>query len=248
MFMIVWKPILKARAKEVNFLLEGQCISEDILQEYSALKISFAKISSLLAKELDESNAVLIMKEMLGFYQRAEMLMQYVLNEIFRDAFEELISERRAVFDLANRLLKLFVLFDLMKIRNPLVFCMYSKHKLLNMDDLLRVVNEIEDDKISVLGSICLPMGRLFLSMFSSDNFEISLPAILSKRSKIHLNTEKQKKLCLYGYMAEKFEWKYLLIFVGVAFKKMFGKSIFESDNEYIERFREYLVMLGQHL
>lgn len=248
MFMIVWKPILKARAKEVKFLLEGQCIAEDVLVEYSALKVSFARINCLLAKELDEKTAVLIMKEMLGFYERAEMLMQYVLNEIFRDAFEELIAERRAVFDLANRLLKLFVLFDLMKIRNPLVFCMYSKHKLLNMDDLLSAVNDIEDDRISVLGSICLPMGRLFLSMFSSDNFEVSLPAILSKRSKIHLNIEKQKKLCLYGYMAEKFEWKYLLIFVGVVFKKMFSKSIFEPDNKHIERFREYLVMLNQQL
>lgn len=248
MFMIVWKPILKARARDVRFLVEGQCISEDILQEYSALKASFTKINKLLMKKLDETGSVFIMKEMLDFYQRAESLIQYVLDEVFRDTFEELISERRAVFDLANKILKLFVLFDLMKIRNPLVFCEYSRHKLLNPDDLLGIVSDIEDDRISILGSICLPMGRQFLSMFSSDNFEICLPALLSKRSKIHLNAEKQKRLCMYGYMAQKFEWKYLLIFLSAVLEKMFGKGIFESNNEHIERFKEYLEMLNQQL
>lgn len=248
MFMIVWKPILKARAREVKFLLEGQRISEDILQEYLALKTSLEKINGLLAKEPDETNSVFTMKEMLNFYQRAESLMQYVLHEIFRDTFDELMAEKRAVFDLANNLLKLFVLFDLMKIQNPLVFCMYSKHKLLSPDSLLGIVSDIEDDRISILGSICLPMGRLFLSMFSSDSFEIIHPAFLSKRSKIHLNTEKQKKLCLYGYMAERFEWKYLLIFAGAVFEKMFGKGIFEPSNRHISKFKEYLEMLSQQL
>lgn len=248
MFMTIWKPIVKSKAQKFNFLLNGISLSKEVSFEYDAIKKHFNKIYELMENKLDEKNSVLIMKEMLGFYQLSENLIENLLNEIFRDNFDRFIIQKIAIFEILNKLLKLFISFDLIKIKAPDVFDMYSKHKILELEALLDLVTDQEDDRITILGMICLPMGRMFLSMFSSNKFDIKNADFLSKKSKIHLNSSRQKKLCFYGFLAYKYKLKYLALYIECIFKKLFNENLSEEDINSNKHLSEYFELLENHL
>lgn len=246
MFMVIWKSILKSKAERITFSERTQKLTTDIKDQYNELKSIFENILKKMDGNIDFMISIDICKEELSFYNISEVLIHCVMSECFNDEFFENIERKRELFDISNKIFKLFMLFDLMKSRNPRIFSYYCEMRLKDEEPFREIVTDIEDDGISMLNMITMPMGRLFLSMFSSLNFDLSKPLFLGKTSKIYLNIENQRRLCVFIYLCEINQWKYSFIFLIALFNRVVNSGSFDLKDNALKNFRSYLEMLKQ--
>lgn len=247
MFAMSWKTILREKANEIIFTKKQQELSDDITMKYSALKSSFIKISKKLKNPLKKDRSIKICKEILVFYLKAEDLLHNLVLECFNENFMYNINQKKKIFELANKIAKFFIRFDVIKAKNFQVFTEYTQIRLNSEERFYKLVNSSEDDKISMLFKMAMPMARLFLSMFSSPIFNLEIPVFLGKFSKVHLTLEEQKKLGIFIYLCENYQWKYLIVFLMGVFDRATGKNWFLIKNEKLEDFVIYLEMMKQH-
>ncbi|ELA41968.1 uncharacterized protein VICG_00985 [Vittaforma corneae ATCC 50505] len=248
MFTMTWKSRLKSKAREIVFSTRQQQLSPDVVQKYCELKLSFDQILKKLDGPLENQQSIEICKEMLNFYRCAEEVLQIFINECFKSRFMAKIQKKREIFDLADKIFKLLMLFDLIKSRSLKVFSIYSEMRVKNDEMLYSLVDDVEDDRISIFNMISLPMARLFLSMFSSQTFDLKIPFFLGKVSKIHLNSENQEKLGIFIYICEIHQWKYTFIFLIALFGRATEKGGFNINEESLKNIQGYLEMMKQQL
>lgn len=209
---MIWKSRQRERAGEITFSSNQQRLSHAIQLKYYEMKLLFSSIVEKLEASIS-SNYIEICKEMLRFYRCGEELLQNLMNECFNDKFMGNIHRKRNIFDISDKVFKLIMAFDLIKSRTSKVFYAYSEARLRN-EDFSEMVDEAEDDRISLMHMIGLPMARLFLSMFSSANFSLEVPFLLGKVSKIHIDEKNRNKLYIFIYLCEIHQWKYMLVFL----------------------------------
>lgn len=241
MFLIFWKSFLKSKAEKFNFLKDGIPINQEIFNEYEELKKILAKIQAMT--KTCEDSYVEIMKAFVNFYLNGESLLDNLVNEVLRESFEEDMANKVQIFKLLNKILKIFYIVDIIKLRNPQVFCYYSTFRLIDYERFEATVSPQEDSRISLIGQMTLPMGRLFFSLFTCRNFDLEIPVILSKRSKILFDTDKQKRLYFYYYLSDKYDFKYLKIYIVASFKRIFNHDL-DDYNNTLESFSDYISAL----
>lgn len=246
MFAMIWKSVLKSKASHIKFTETSHRLSDDIQRLYNELKISFDQITRELDGNIDSIQSIDICKKSIVFYEICEELLQHILNECFSDTFLESIRRKRDIFEISNKLFKILMLFDLLKSRNPRIFSNYCELRLKQEEKFKEMVDDLQDDKISMLNMISVPMGRLFLSMFSSQKFNLLNPLFLGKISKIHLDTEKQNRLCIFTYLCEINQWKYAFIFFSALFDRVTNTNYFDLKNNTLKNLRGYLEMLKE--
>lgn len=248
MFMFLWKPILRMRAKDVDFGSNSLELSEETERQYIEIKGHYKRLKkSLMHCGNDEESAPIILKEFLSFYLKSETIVLALFNEIFKRNFYDSINKRKSVFVLLNKIMKIFLSIDCIRLRYPDVFCYYSFYKMHNGDKLDKICSECEDKRLSILGLITLPMGRLVLSLFSSEKFELFYPTTLSKRMRINLDGERKKSLYLYARLMELHNLKYLYVYFGAIYKRFYGTGSYTFDKHIDPVFEEYLDMLQNH-
>lgn len=247
MFMMFWKPILKAKAEQVVFLAKGQDLSVDVNEKYNEMKNGLQKIIERINNEPDHTECVEICKKMLLLYSTCEELLQNIVFEFFRESFIKNIGKKECLFVVSNKIFKIMMLYDLLKAKNPWIFAKYTEMRIKMEKDFWKLVDEQEDVKISVLNMISMPMGRLFLSMFTSSIFDIEIPEFLGKISKIYLDIEFQKRLFIYIYLSEIHQWKYLHVFLVALLTRVVGNN-YDLKDEQFHNYLEYLELLKEQL
>lgn len=211
---------------EIFFIDNNHSISPDILSYYIDIKRKFIKLQKELKNSASNCEASpVIMKEFLNFYFKAETLILILFNEIFQQTFLDRIEAKQPIFQLINKLAKIFISFDLLKLQYPDVFCQFSFYKIYYSDQIHNVLMENEINKIDLLASMVLPMGRLVISIFATSNKEFFYPSILSKRSRIMLFGKRKKVLKLLSHVMIMHNFKYIAFYFGILYNKFFGKK-----------------------
>jgi hypothetical protein len=248
MFSLSWKSKLKSSAQDIAFSQKQQKLSYDVKMKYYELKKSYDRILKKMDGLLDGITCIEICREMLCFYSNAEDLLQIFIGECFRDRFMISVGKKREIFEIQDKVFKLMIQFDILKTRCPKVFERYSEMRILEDELFYNIVTEDEDGKISTLNMIAMPMGRLFLSMFSSNIFSLKIPNFSRKVSKIHLNTERQNRLGVFIYLCEIHQWKYMLIFLVGVFTRAIGNSVFDINTDSLKNVIGYLETMKRQL
>lgn len=248
MFMFCWKPILQMRAKDIDFINESHELSDEILNFYIDIKKRYEKLTKGFINNRNKcKSSPKTMKRFLAFYLKGETLMLILLNELFQPSFHETINKKKPLFALLDKLMKIFISADCLRLQFPDVFCQYSLYKLYYSDKMQDLFSESEENKIDVLGCIALPMGRLILSLFSTQKTDIFYPTSLSKRTKINLCTQRKKCLYMIARLMEIHKFKYIALYLGAVYMKFFGKNSFKFDMPMTLIFKEYLELLQAH-
>ncbi|KAM0680431.1 hypothetical protein GINT2_001491 [Glugoides intestinalis] len=247
MFMTIWKPILKSKAKEIVFSEEGMPLSNCIEQKYNEMKLAFSYICDGSEDVSKKDHCINICKKMLRFYQECEEILQNIVFEAFNESFVEEIEKKRNFFEISNKIFKLMMHFDVLKAKNSSIFAQYTEMRLNNTEEFRKKIDDAEDDKISMFNLISMPMGRLFLSMFTSTRFDLQIPLFLGKISKVYLNEEYKKRLCLFIYLSETHQWKYVFLFMNILFERSIGSNGFNFPSIMVKNYQEYSEMLKRH-
>ncbi len=237
------KKILSFRFNDMD-----QAISPDIMDYYADIKRKFKKLQKEFpSSTYDCESSPFLMKDILNFYFKSETLILILLNEMFQKNFVETIESKKPIFDLLNKLMKIFISFDILKKEFADVFCQYSFYKLYYKDQINKIFTESELNKIDILNAIQQPMGRLILSMFATPSLEIYYPSQLSKRSCIILLKNRQQTLYMYARLMEIQKYKYLAFYLGAVYCKFFGKKKFDFKMKISDFFKKYIEDLQNH-
>lgn len=248
MFMFLLKPILKMRARNVEFRENSLELSEETTASYVELKLLYARlVKSFMSCKDDTDSAPLIIRDFLSFYLKGETLALALFNEIFKPNFYESIDKRKSIFVLLNKIMKIFISLDCIRLKHPEVFCQFSTYKLEHRKRFSKQFTELENQRLSILGLITLPMGRLVMSLFATEKCELFYPAVLSKRIRINLNNERKRYLYLYSRLAELNNLNYLCLFLVAIYRRFFGSSSFNIGGPMKAHYDEYLRMLQEH-
>lgn len=244
--MFLWKPILRLKAKNVTFEEEGYDLSDSTFSSYDKIKILYKNLIKDFVNAPD-LNPPEVMKNFLSFYLQSETLILNLLNEMFNKSFMETIEKRKHIFDLLNKIMKLMIHIDIIRLKHPDIFCHYTLYKINNPKVFEKQHTELEDKRFSILSLITLPMGRMIISLFTSDKFELFYPTLLSKRARIHLDNEKKKLLYTYCRISEGYGYKYILIYFVSIYKRFYGNKSYSFDYEIPEMCKDYIDMLYAH-
>lgn len=246
MFMFLWKPFLRFKAKNVEFEDSGTDLSTTTIKSYDEIKGLYKSLIKDII-DVDSELAPEVARNFLSFYLQAETLLLNLINEMFKKSFNETIEKRKPIFNMLNKLFKIMMHVDSLRLRYPDVFCKYTEYKMNNSKFFSKKYSDLEDQKISILSLISLPMGRLILSLFTSDKFELFYPTLLSKRSRVFLDKDRKKVLYMYCRLSEKYNFKYILIYFAVIYKRFYGQYSFSFDNEINHAYKSYIDMLHSH-
>lgn len=246
--MFLYKPFIRMKARDIKFRTISFELSQETQKAYQEIKVYYARVvKSMKYAEGAVESAPLVLKDFLHFYLKCETFGLSLLNEIFKPHFVETMTHRRSVFSMLNKLMKIFMSVDMIRMRNPEIFCNYTQFKIIHGDEIYKICSELEDQKICVLSSIPLPMGRLLLSLFATDSFELYYPTVLSKRIRISLNGNAKKTLYLYARLMAINDYKYIHIYLGSVYRRFFGMGSYTFDSYINEQLGGYLTMLQQH-
>lgn len=247
MFMADLQSIMRQKAKKIHFEANGYAISKDLLELYENLKISFTSIVNQYDSQLDYSNCIDICIEMVRLYSIAQEILQNLLTECFRDSFYLNLEKMGSFFEFLDKICKLLIAVDLIKIQNPIVFSKYCEAKLKEIEEFNLKIDELEDNKICILHMITLPYGRMFLSFFCHPIFDLNRPSYLDKNIKVYLNHDSVKRLSLFVYLIERNRWKYVLVYFLALFYKLTHNDPFGITDNELMKYKKYLNMLKMH-
>ena len=247
MFISNTQSIMKQKAKQIRFETNGYAISSELMCIYNNVKLSFSIIAKKIENPKNSKNSIEICKEMINLYGLIHELLQNLLTECFRDNFYLNLEKMEPFFEFLNKVCKIMMAFDLLKIQNPLAFSKYCEAKLKDEEVFNTNVEEGEDNKICILNMISLPFGRLFLSFFCYPTFDLSNPSFLDKIMKIYLNHDSTKRISVYIYLAEQEKWQYLLIYLIALYYKLTGHDPFKITDDELLKYKKYLEMIKLH-
>lgn len=236
------------RARNVDFTEKTYELSDDITQTYAEIKCLYKKLSIDFAKYGDSRDkAPVVLKQFLSFYLKSEMLLLSLFNEMFKPHFSQTINRRKSIFVILNKLMKIFISVDCLRLRHPEIFCQFSFFKMHHGEEMDDICTEVETQRLSILGCISLPMGRLVLSIFATNKLELFYPTLLSKRTRIYLCRDRQKLLYMFARLTEMHNLKYISFYMGAVYKRFFGNGSYRFDVSINPALSEYLDLLQEH-
>lgn len=243
--MFLWKPLLRMRAKNVEFVTPNHELSDGVQDTYSNIKSAHKRLTKQLSRrDFASKEAPPIVRDFLYFYLSSETLALSLFNELFRPSFYDSVNKKRPLFLLLNKLLKIFITTDFLRLDNPELFCAYSLSKLKHPKSFRQNLNQTEEARLDILHSITLPMGRMILSLFADKKKELFYPSLLSKRSRILLDAENKKTLYTIAKLAEIQNFKYISLFLSSVYNKFYGTSSYKFDSEAAGPIAMYLDLL----
>lgn len=221
----LFKKRVQHKPKDFKFAKTGYILSSETCKEYEYIKkLFFISIDILLEKSTDSDGRGEI-KKLISYYEKSDTLMSTLLNEIFSKRFVETIDRRLSLFELLDKIFRMFYLFDKHRFSNVSLFHNFSFYKMKNR----KCIDEKEIVKCSTFSSIAMPMGRLFLSYFTSENYEIFHPVILKKRTTLFLSDTKKEYLrFVCSIIVDHTEFKYLKMYLCGLYEKMFNDTRFD--------------------
>jgi hypothetical protein len=221
----LFKKKVQQKPKDFTFSKTGYILSSETCVEYEYIKkLFFISMNVLLEKSADFDGKKEI-KKLISYYEKSDTLMGTLLNEIFSKKFIETIDKRLSLFELLDKIFRMFYLFDKHRFNNVKLFHNFSFFKMKNR----KCIDEKEVVKCSTFSSIAMPMGRLFLSYFTSENYEIFHPVILKKRTTLFINDTKKEYLrFVCSIVVDHTEFKYLKMYLCGLYEKMFKDARFD--------------------
>lgn len=196
--------------------------SRHAAEEYRHVKRLFLSAREILrsSRRRNALQAVADMQQLLVFYERSGAFMCLLVNEVFRMSR---VEEKHDVFEIMNKLLRLFFLFDVDRMQHVQVFhdyavlVVYGRQSILPMSEML---------KIATFSAISMPMGRLFMTYFSTEAVQIHHPAVLCKRAPIHLCAERRTFLELVSRVMCRHRKRHAALFFCALYEAHFGGCI----------------------
>ncbi|EOB15383.1 hypothetical protein NBO_4g0011 [Nosema bombycis CQ1] len=152
---------------------------------------------------------------------------------MFKTRFIETVEKRLSLFELLNKLFRMFFLFDNYRNKYVSVFHAFSVFKINERSRL----EEKDNLRYSTFCCIGMPMARLFVSYFTADGHEIYHPVVLKKRATIFLNdTKKDYLLFLNTLIVENTDLKYVKMFLCALHEKINGNDPFTEFFETLKK------------
>lgn len=225
--------------KDFEFSKNGYKINTKIFEEYYNLKKTYLQWHKLI-KEYENKNysiedCITILKTSLKFYGDSERVKNILLSEVLRPKDD--MHMKRSLFELFEKILKLFYLFDESRNKNIKVFHDFSTLKRLNKLNL----DEVEIQKVSSLVAFAMPMGYLFVSKFTYKSIELYTPTLLIKREILFINKQKKRMIEKVCVAAVRYGFVFVSIFFVGTYNRFFSSDFLEEDiNNYNFKLRVY--------
>lgn len=246
--MFFWKSKIRNTAQDVKFSSNTYELSEEIQNSYKELKNEYKNFKlSLLQKNISKKKSLKILQNFLQLYLNCETHILSLFNEIFKPDFLTKISKKRPMLILFNKVMKIFISLDMLCVKYREVFCKFSLYKMENNEKLIIQLSDIDTQRISILSCISLPMGRLILSIFSTNALELYYPTILSKRTRINLCEERKNILYFMANLTQYHNLKYISFYLSVIYRKFFNNLPIESKDNMTPEMIEYMNLLLNH-
>lgn len=208
-------------------------VSESTTREYRHVKGLFLRsIEILRTKERrDPVDSIGDIKKLMLFYESADVFMCSLVNEVFRMGFVEGMEGKQKIFEMLNKLLKMFFLFDIDRLRHVQVFHDYSMLAVYNCNELAPRLSVNEMLKIATFSAVSMPMARLFLTYFNTDALQMFHPIILCKRAPIYLSSSRRQTLnFVCRVMCRHGRHKYVVIFFCALYENSFDTDCFSEE------------------
>ncbi|EEQ82323.1 hypothetical protein NCER_100990 [Vairimorpha ceranae BRL01] len=238
----MFKKQVQNKPKNFKFCKSGFILSSETLNEYEYIKKLFFISVSIFTRTTSKSNGIEEIKRLLLFYEKSDTLMCSLIDEFFSKRFIESIDRRYALFEILDKILRMFYVFDKLRLKAVKPFHNFSFFKIKNRS----CISEREIIKLSTFASIAMPMARLFISYFSAEDFEIFHPMILKKRTTLFIGDTKKgylKYIC--AILVEHTKLKYLKIFMCALYEKLNKDSTFDIFYEQLNsKEQEYFIDL----
>lgn len=234
---------LKSAAKEIAFSDIQDPLSPEIEEKYNEIKVMAETLFKTMDEKSSKDTCIGLCREMVYFYRCCEELIHHIMLECFKDHFMRGIAQKQGVFTLGDKIFKLMMMFDTLKLRAPVAFFKYSEMRLRG-EIQPRDIDEAEDNRISMLFMVSMPMARMFLAMFTSQTFDMEVLCLLGRRSKVHLDPDKQNRLGVFMYLCEQHGWRYMLIFLSALFERAGGIGRVDPNRKTLANLIGYLDMM----
>lgn len=230
--------VCSQKASNFEFENDPYPISSFTTQEYRYVKELFVRsVEILKAKERkDVADSIRDIRQLIDFYESADSFMCSLVNEVFRIGFSDGMERKQRIFEIINKLLKMFFLFDINRLRHVQVFHDYSTMNVYRHNELTPMLSVNEMLKIATFSAISMPMARLFLTYFNTDTLQIFHPVILCKRAPIHLSAEMKVTLdFVCRVVCKSNSYKYIIIFFCALYESSFDLNCFSRDIEKLK-------------
>jgi hypothetical protein len=219
--------------EDFEFSKDSLPLTYDTTREYKHVRDLFLRSIDILGKKRRKNLCEVVgdIEQMMCFYERSDILMSSLVNELFRMEFMENISQRKEIFSMLNKLLKMFFLFDVNRFRKAQVFHDFSLLYVYKHKDIVKKLPSSEILKICTFAAISMPMARLFVTYFSTDTFQIYHPIIMCKRAPLYLSARRKAMLNFMCRMMCKFnEFKYVVLFFCALHDSALETDCFRSE------------------
>ncbi|WUR02218.1 uncharacterized protein VNE69_01157 [Vairimorpha necatrix] len=229
----------RIKPKDFKFCKSGYKLSAETLKEYKYIKKLFFITANIFSSYI-KGNGIDEIKDLILFYEKSDTLLCSLIDEIFTKRFIDSLDRRYALFVLLDKLLRFFYIFDIQRYKNVNIFNNFSNFKLRNN------LSEKDNLKLSTFSSIAMPMGRLFMSYFTSEDYELFHPIILKKRSTLFIGDTKMEYLkYVCSILSYQTDLKYLKMFMFSLYERLSKKNKFDNFYDKLNtKEKEYYIDL----
>lgn len=221
------------KPKDFKFNEPGYLLTSETLKECDYIKKIFFISINILIEEKYKGDGVEDIKKLVLWYEKSDTLLTSLINEMFTSRFIDTIDKRYALFEVLDKIFKMFYLFDMYRLKSTSVFHEFTNYKFKNR----KKINDREIIKLSTFCSVAMPMGRLFLTYFTMEKYEMFHPAILKKRTTLFLNDVRKdylKYIC--GILVDHTKFKYLKIYFCALYEKLTKDTSYDKFFETLSK------------
>ncbi|KAF9764179.1 hypothetical protein NGRA_0754 [Nosema granulosis] len=231
--MMLFRKTLFKRLKDFKFSKDSYLLSDETIEEYEYVRRLYHKSIDILENFTEERDCLSCIKQLITFYEKSDTLVTSLVNEMLRNRFIDSIEKRLSLFEILNKLLRMFFLFDKHRHNSTEVFQSFAFLKVNHREEL----EERDVIKCSTFCSVAMPMGRLLISYFVTDGFEVFHPVILKMRTTLYLTeTKKDYLLFINKIMVEHTDLKYVKLYFCALYEKLYDENFFDKFFESLKR------------
>ncbi|EJW04290.1 hypothetical protein EDEG_01446 [Edhazardia aedis USNM 41457] len=179
-------------------------------------------------------------QDVFAFYDASNVFMTKILEELFKKP----LNSKKNLFIIFNKLLKMFLLFDIARFKYHDLFVQLSLEK--------KECSSLQDDflykRASIFAAINMPMAHLFMSFFCKESDEIYVPTELFKRCSLNLESRRCEHVYLLAsLMCHYDDFPYCRVFFCGLFNRFFYSEFLTKQIELLEEFKQaYYVILTE--
>lgn len=233
--MRLFRKRLFRRLNDFKFSKNPYLLSEETIKEYEYVKKLFLNSIDILENFSceDISNSLSCIRQLISYYEKSDTLVLSLINEMFKTRFIETIEKRYSLFEILNKLFRMFYLFDSYRNNFVDVFHAFSILKIKKRNKM----EEKDILKYSTFCCVAMPMARLFISYFTADGYEVYHPVILKRRPTMFITETKKDYLFFINSLVVKYtDLKYVKIFLCSLYEKIYNDNSFDQFYESLKR------------